>query len=54
MKKLLTFTLVLALAMTLGYGFAFAGNDAPDAKKVYSLNIIGVSHDKDADMPNGD
>ena len=50
MKKLLTFTLVLALAMTLGYGFAFADNGAPDAKKVYSLNIIGVSHDKDAAM----
>jgi len=50
MKKLLTFTLVLALTITLGCGFAFAGNDAPDAKKVYSLNIIGVSHDKDAAM----
>jgi hypothetical protein len=50
MKKLLTYALVFALAITLGYGFAFAGNGSPDAKKVYSFNIIGVSHDKDADM----
>ena len=50
MKKLLTYTLVFALAITLGYGFAFADNGAPKAKKAYSLNIIGVSHDKDAAM----
>ena len=52
MKKLLTYTLVFALTLTLGYGFAFAGNDAPDAKKVFSLNIIGVPGDKNPDMDN--
>jgi hypothetical protein len=52
MKNLFRFALVCALAITLGHGFAFADNGAPDAKKVFSLNIIGVSKDKSSDMDN--
>jgi len=43
---------ILALMIALSVGIAFAGNDSPDAKKVFSLNIIGVPGDKTADMDN--
>lgn len=41
---------ILVVMMVLSVGIAFAGNGSPDAKKLYSLNIIGVSKDKDASM----
>jgi len=41
---------ILVVMMVLSVGIAFAGNESPDAKKLYSLNIIGVSKDKDASM----
>jgi hypothetical protein len=45
---------ILISMMVLNVGIAFAndttGNGSPNAKKVYSLNIIGVTRDKKADM----
>lgn len=58
MKK--TIIAILVVMMSMGMGTAFAdkpddgttGNGSPQVKKVFSLNIIGVSKDKDVDMDN--
>ncbi len=51
---------ILAVMMVMNLGIAFAdkpaddttGNGSPKAKKLYSMNIIGVSKNKSADMDN--
>ena len=51
---------IFVLIMTLSMGTAFAeqpdegttGNGSPQVKKLFSLNIIGVSKDKTVDMDN--
>ena len=49
-----TIIVILTTLMVLNVGIAFAndttGNGSPKAKKVYSLNIIGVPKNKTADM----
>lgn len=52
MKKLIAIVLAVVLVMTLGVGTVFAGigNEIPDKGEHYNLNIIGVPHDKTADM----
>jgi hypothetical protein len=51
---------IIVVMMSMGMGTAFAdkpddgttGNGAPQVKKIFSFNIIGVSKDKDVDMDN--
>ena len=51
---------IIVVMMVLSIGIAFAeqpaegtkGNGSPKATKLYSMNIIGVSKDKVADMNN--
>jgi hypothetical protein len=50
MKKFTIICLAFGMILAFGFGNAIAGNDSPDAKKLYSLNIIGVPGDKNADM----
>lgn len=50
MKKKIVVVLISMLVLSVGV--AAADNGSPDAKKVYSLNIIGVPGDKYADMDN--
>jgi hypothetical protein len=56
MKKIMIGIIVVMLAMGMGTAFAekpgTTGNDAPQVKKLFSLNIIGVSKDKTVDMDN--
>ena len=56
MKKTITGIFVLIMALSMGTAFAdkpgTTGNDAPQVKKLFSLNIIGVSKDKTVDMDN--
>lgn len=54
MKKTLIFALAFAVPLTVGFGAVFAGqsetgNGAPSGPH-YTLNIIGVSNPKNADM----
>jgi hypothetical protein len=56
MKKLIIGIIVVMMAMGMGTAFADkpddgkTGNDAPQVKKLYSLNIIGVSNPKNNDI----
>jgi hypothetical protein len=58
MKK--TIIGIIVVMMSMGMGTAFAeqpdegttGNGSPQVKKLFSLNIIGVSKDKTVDMDN--
>jgi hypothetical protein len=52
MRKLILIALAVVLAMALCAGTVFAGigNEIPDTGEHYNLNIIGVPHDKTADM----
>ena len=58
MKKALIGIIVVMLAMGMGTAFAekpgedTTGNGAPQVKKMFSFNIIGVPKDKTADMDN--
>lgn len=56
MKRTIIGILVVMMILSLGIAFAeqpadgTTGNGSPKAKKLYSLNIIGVSNPKTADM----
>jgi hypothetical protein len=56
MKKIIIGIIVVMMSMGMGTAFAdkpddgTTGNGAPQVKKVFSLNIIGVPKDKVADM----
>ena len=50
MKKLIAITLAVAMVLTLA-GTALAGPaGTPDANRIFKFNIVGVPHDKTADM----
>jgi hypothetical protein len=52
MKKTIIGILIAMMVLSVGIAFAgdYTGNGSPNAKKMYSLNIIGVEKNKDADM----
>jgi hypothetical protein len=58
MKKTIIGIFVLIMALSMGTAFAdkpgdgLTGNDSPQVKKMFSLNIIGVPKNKTADMDN--
>jgi hypothetical protein len=52
MKKTIIGILIAMMVLSVGIAFAgdYTGNDSPKAKKLYSLNIIGVDKNKNPDM----
>jgi hypothetical protein len=52
MKRTIIGVIISMMVLSTGVAFAIdtTGNDSPKAKKLYSLNIIGVTKDKNADM----
>jgi hypothetical protein len=52
MKKTIIGILIAMMVLSVGIAFAgdYTGNDSPKAKKLYSLNIIGVDKNKNPEM----